>query len=55
MKVDANAKGYKKLQVRTRSGYYAGQQRTASATALARTHRKVIATRLSLTESFGIT
>ena len=27
VKVDANAKGYKKLQVRTRSGYYAGQQR----------------------------
>ena len=25
VKVDANAKGYKKLQVRTRSGYYAGQ------------------------------
>ena len=31
VKVDANAKGYKKLQVRTRSGYYAGQQRVASA------------------------
>jgi Ca-activated chloride channel homolog len=30
VKVDANAKGYKKLQVRTRSGYYAGQQRTAA-------------------------
>ncbi len=30
VKVDANAKGYKKLQVRTRSGYYAGQQRAAS-------------------------
>jgi hypothetical protein len=28
--VDANAKGYKKLQVRTRSGYYAGQNRSAS-------------------------
>jgi VWFA-related protein len=27
VKVDANGKGYKKLQVRTRSGYYAGQQR----------------------------
>ncbi len=27
VKVEANAKGYKKLQVRTRSGYYAGQQR----------------------------
>ena len=27
VKVDANAKGYKKLQVRTRSGYYAGQAR----------------------------
>ena len=26
VKVEANAKGYKKLQVRTRSGYYAGQQ-----------------------------
>jgi len=33
VKVDAQAKGYKKLQVRTRSGYYAGQQRaSASAT-----------------------
>ncbi len=31
VKVDVQAKGYKKLQVRTRSGYYAGQQR-ASAT-----------------------
>src|SRR5271165_1638191 len=30
VKVDVNAKGYKKLQVRTRSGYYAGQQRAAS-------------------------
>jgi len=30
VKVDANAKGYKKLQVRTRSGYYAGQQRATS-------------------------
>jgi Ca-activated chloride channel homolog len=30
VKVDANAKGYKKLQVRTRSGYYAGQQRAAT-------------------------
>jgi Ca-activated chloride channel homolog len=30
VKVDANAKGYKKLQVRTRSGYYAGQNRAAS-------------------------
>jgi Ca-activated chloride channel family protein len=29
VKVEANAKGYKKLQVRTRSGYYAGQQRAA--------------------------
>jgi len=27
VKVEANAKGYKHLQVRTRSGYYAGQQR----------------------------
>jgi len=27
VKVDANGKGYKKLQVRTRSGYYAGQAR----------------------------
>jgi len=32
VKVDANAKGYKKLQVRTRSGYYAGQQRAATPT-----------------------
>jgi Ca-activated chloride channel homolog len=31
VKVEAQAHGYKKLQVRTRSGYYAGQQR-ASAT-----------------------
>jgi len=30
VKVDASAKGYKKLQVRTRSGYYAGQQRAAT-------------------------
>jgi len=30
VKVDANAKGYKNLQVRTRSGYYAGQSRAAS-------------------------
>src|SRR5271166_3243144 len=30
VKVDANAKGYKNLQVRTRSGYYAGQQRAAT-------------------------
>jgi len=30
VKVDANASGYKKLQVRTRSGYYAGQQRAAT-------------------------
>jgi Ca-activated chloride channel homolog len=30
VKVEANAKGYKRLQVRTRSGYYAGQQRTAA-------------------------
>ncbi len=29
VKVDASAKGYKKLQVRTRSGYYAGQSRAA--------------------------
>ena len=27
VKVEAQARGYKKLQVRTRSGYYAGQQR----------------------------
>jgi VWFA-related protein len=32
VKVAADAKGYKKLQVRTRSGYYAGQQRAASPT-----------------------
>jgi Ca-activated chloride channel family protein len=32
VKVEANAKGYKHLQVRTRSGYYAGQQ-SAQATA----------------------
>src|SRR5271165_514427 len=30
LKVDAQAKGYKKLQVRTRSGYYAGQHRASS-------------------------
>jgi len=30
VKVDAQAKGYKKLQVRTRSGYYAGQKSAAS-------------------------
>ena len=30
VKVDASAKGYKKLQVRTRSGYYAGQSRASS-------------------------
>ena len=30
VKVEANAKGYKKLQVRTRSGYYAGQQHAAT-------------------------
>jgi Ca-activated chloride channel homolog len=30
VKVEANAKGYRKLQVRTRSGYYAGQQRAAT-------------------------
>ena len=30
VKVEANAKGYKNLQVRTRSGYYAGQQRAAT-------------------------
>jgi Ca-activated chloride channel homolog len=29
VKVEAQAHGYKKLQVRTRSGYYAGQQRAA--------------------------
>ena len=28
VKVEVDAKGYKKLQARTRSGYYAGQQRT---------------------------
>jgi len=33
VKVDAQAKGYKKLQVRTRSGYYAGQRAAASAPA----------------------
>ena len=30
VKVEAQAPGYKKLQVRTRSGYYAGQQQRAS-------------------------
>jgi len=30
VKVEADAKGFKKLQVRTRSGYYAGQQRAPS-------------------------
>jgi VWFA-related protein len=30
VKVEAQAKGYKKLQVRTRSGYYAGQQRAST-------------------------
>ena len=30
VKVEAQAKGYKKLQVRTRSGYYAGQARAAA-------------------------
>jgi len=30
VKGEAQAKGYKKLQVRTRSGYYAGQQRAAA-------------------------
>jgi Ca-activated chloride channel family protein len=30
VKVQAQAKGYKNLQVRTRSGYYAGQQRAAA-------------------------
>ena len=30
VKVEAQAHGYKKLQVRTRSGYYAGQQRAAA-------------------------
>jgi Ca-activated chloride channel family protein len=30
VKVEAQAPGYKRLQVRTRSGYYAGQQRAAS-------------------------
>ena len=43
VKVEANAKGYKKLQVRTRSGYYAGQQRTAAPPPCARAHGKVIA------------
>jgi hypothetical protein len=31
VKVEAQAHGYKKLQVRTRSGYYAGQQRSSAA------------------------
>jgi VWFA-related protein len=31
VKVEAQAHGYKKLQVRTRSGYYAGQQRPSAA------------------------
>jgi hypothetical protein len=30
VKVEAQAKGYKKLQVRTRSGYYAGQQQASA-------------------------
>ncbi len=30
VKVDAQAKGYKKLQVRTRSGYYAGERRASA-------------------------
>jgi Ca-activated chloride channel homolog len=30
VKVEANAKGYKRLQVRTRSGYYAGQQHASA-------------------------
>jgi len=30
VRVDVEAKGYKKLQVRTRTGYYAGQQRAAT-------------------------
>ena len=30
VKVEAQAKGYKKLQVRTRSGYYAGQQQASN-------------------------
>jgi len=33
VKVEANAKGYRKLQVRTRSGYYAGQQRASTSAA----------------------
>jgi Ca-activated chloride channel homolog len=33
VKVGAQAKGYKKLTVRTRSGYYAGQQRASSSAA----------------------
>ena len=32
VKVEAQARGYKKLQVRTRSGYYAGQERASAAT-----------------------
>ena len=31
VKVDAQAKGYKHLQVRTRSGYYAGENRNRAA------------------------
>ena len=30
IKVEAHARGYKKLQVRTRTGYYAGQERAAT-------------------------
>jgi Ca-activated chloride channel homolog len=30
VKVEAQARGYKKLQVRTRSGYYAGQERASA-------------------------
>ena len=30
IKVEARAKGYGKLQVRTRSGYYAGQERASN-------------------------
>ncbi len=33
VKVEAQAKGYKKLQVRTRSGYYAGQERASAGSA----------------------
>jgi hypothetical protein len=28
--VEAHARGYKKLSVRTRTGYYAGQERAAT-------------------------